>query len=304
MSSDELKTKIPTLNPLYLQAVRDEAAKREKAGQADPKAAKPLSALAMPETKVEGSAATLEQTETYEFFQQSEPIALAKPALAEKDAWELPGAVAKAKVAIAGKRAEIDQTRQQLDRLVRIKAVVEPVEPVNVKANLNELRMKRLAIQMALMADDKQYDDKDLLAVDKQIAGLTGLAAANRQSDTTPNSVESLRLNAKIDVLQDRLQVLMEELNDLLFGHNVRVAFKKAEEYLHALRAANSVRHELLALAELLANDDILGDMKLGGELPIPSGFEPFDGIFPDTLATTIEGIEEAKPRVYLDILT
>ena len=89
----------------------------------------------------------------------------------------------------------------------------------------------------------------------------------------------------------------------MIYTHNVRIAFRTAEEYILALKRANAIRHELLALAELLANDYILDDMKLGGELPIPSGFEPFDSLLLDCLTTTIDGIEEAKDRLQTEII-
>ncbi len=305
MSTEEPETKLPTLNPLFLQAVRDEVAKRQKAGQAEQQAVNPISAFAINEPKAETDAAAQEQSGTFELFQQPRPvIATGGPEIAEEDKQKPPGNLAAAKAAIAGKQAEIDQAQQQFDRLIKIKAVVEPADsPATGRANLNELRLKRLAIQMALVADNKEYDDKDLLAVDRQIAKLSGLATSNRQSDTPANAVERMKLNAKIDEFRDKVQVLTEELNRQIADYNLSVAFKKAESYVQTLKAACDLRHELLVLVELLASDGLLIDLKLGGELPMPSGFEPFDSILQDTLATTIEGIEEAKASIRQEIL-
>ena len=299
MSIDEIVPKISTLNPHYLQAVRDEAAKKRKAEQA----LNPVSAPAIIEAKAESHAAALEQADSFGLFQHGEPLAIDRPASVEEDRREPPGTVARVKAAIASKQAEIDRTQQQLDRLGRIKAAVEPAGPPTVKANLNELRMKRLTIQMGLVADSKEYDDDDLLAVDKQIAQLSGLTAKKSQLETPAYPVERMKLNANIDALRDRLIVLTDEINTLIANHNLSVAMAKAEDYIKALTTANTIRHELLALAELLASDGLLMNMSLGGELPLPSGFDPFDSIPQDALATSIEGIEEAMARILPEVI-
>ncbi len=303
MSTDELESQIPTLNPMFLQAARNEAAKRkmeEQVGQLDSKL---MPGFAKNEIEMEGKAALLMEEETVELFQAASHEST-EPTEAEITESDLPlDALAKAKDAIARKQFEIDQTQQQLDRLLKIKAVVSPKEPMSGKASLNELRMKRLAIQMALVADSKEYVESDLLAIDRLIAEFANSASANQQNDSSSNSAESLRLNAKIEECQDRLQKLRDDQKDMIYTHNVRVAFRKAEEYILALKRANSIRHELLALAELLGNDYVLDDMKLGGELPIPSGFEPFDSLLLDCLTTTIDGIEEAKDRLQTEII-
>ena len=300
MSTDEIVPKISTLNPHYLQAVRDETAKKRKAGQA----LNPVSAPAIIEAKAESNAAALEQADSFGLFQRGEPIAIGRPASVEEGRREPSGTVARAKAAIASKQAEIDRTQQQLDRLGRIKAAVEPAgPPTTVSANLNELRMKRLTIQMGLVADSKEYDDDDLLAVDKQIAQLNGLTANKSQLETPAYPVERMKLNANIDALRDRLIVLADEINTLTANHNLSVAMAKAEDYIKALTTANAIRHELLALAELLASDGLLMNMSLGGELPLPSGFDPFDSILQDTLATSIEGIEEAMARILPEVI-
>ena len=304
MSTDELESQIPTLNPMFLQAARNEAAKRkmeEQVGQLDSKL---MPDFAKNEIDMEGKSALLMEEEPVELFRAASHEST-KPTEVEITESDLPlDALAKVKDAIARKQFEIDQTQQQLDRLLKIKAVVSPKEPMSSgKASLNELRMKRLAIQMALVADSKEYVESDLLAIDRQIAEFANSASANQQTDSSSNSAESLRLNAKIEECQDRLQTLRDDQKDMIYTHNVRIAFRTAEEYILALKRANAIRHELLALAELLANDYILDDMKLGGELPIPSGFEPFDSLLLDCLTTTIDGIEEAKDRLQTEII-
>ncbi len=303
MSTEEPEAKLSTLNPLFLQAVRDEAAKRQKAGQTDWPEVNPVSAFASGQSEVESSAAAVGQADAVELSQALPPIIVTdEPTIAEKDSRQEPAShLAAAKAAIADIRAEIDQTRQQLDRLIKIKAVVEPARSATGKASLNELKMQKLAIQMALVADSKEYGDRDLLAVDKQIAELTG--AGNRQPGVPANMVENMKLNAEIGELQDKVGVLTEELNRQIGDYNLSVACRKAGDYLRTLQAACVIRHELLALVELLAYDGLLMDLNLGGELPIPSGFEPFDAMPQDALATTIEAIEDAKVRICQEIL-
>ena len=112
-----------------------------------------------------------------------------------------------------------------------------------------------------------------------------------------------MKLNANIEELQDKVQVLTEGLKRQITDYNLSVAFKKAECYVDQLKTACNLRHELLALVELLAKDHLLMDLRLGGELPMPYGFEPFDSIPEDGLATTLEGIEEAKIRISQEII-
>jgi hypothetical protein len=299
VSTDEVVPKISTLNPHYLQAVRDEAAKKRKAVQA----ANLVSAPAIIEAKAESLAAAPAQANSFGLLQQGRSIAIDEPARVEAGKREPQGTVASVKAAIASIQAEIDQTQRQLDRLGRIKAAVEPAEPLTGRANLNELRMKRLAIQMGLLADSKEYNDDDLLAVDKQIAQLSGLTAKKSQLEAPTNPAERMKLSANIDALQDRLVVLSEEITMLIANHNLSIAIAKAEDYIKALTSANDIRHELLALAELLDSDGLLMNMSLGGELPLPSGFYPFDSTLKETLATSIEGIEEARARILPEVI-
>ena len=349
--TDEPETKLSTLNPLFLQSVLDEAAKRQKAGPAEQQAAYPFSAFAINEPKAESDSADQGQPDTVELtlpqaieFTANPPegnaVELATAVGRNKSApadvsGELTGLMpetvvarpysglhsipnstalpteenpnsssnlAYAKTVLADKRAEIDQAQQQLDRLMKIKAIVEPADlPGTGKANLNELKLKRLAIQMAIVADSTEYTAQDLQAVDKQIAELSG--ASNRQPKSPANTVERMKLNANIEELQDKVQVLTEELNRQVTDYNLNVAFKKAEDYVETLTAACNLRHELLALVELLANDNLLMDLRLGGELPMPYGFEPFDSIPEGGLETTLEGIEEAKIRISKELI-
>ena len=380
--TDEPETKLSTLNPLFLQSVLDEAAKRQKAGPAEQQTAYPFSAFAINEPKAETDSADQDQPGTFELTlpqaveftsnphggnvvdtllpphgrkseakvalgwgreKGSEASDLTRPHpspppwgegtlelnstvlhpnpppvgeslrggrnkelnSAVLPTGEIPtsfGNLAYAKTVFADKRAEIDQAQQQLDRLLKIKAIVEPADlPATGKANLNELKLKRLAIQMALVADSTEYTAQDLQAVDKQIAELSG--ASSRQPKSPANTTERMKLNANIEELQDKVQVLTEELNRQVADYNLSVAFKKAEGYVQQLKAACNLRHELLALVELLANDHLLMDLRLGGELPMPYGFEPFDSIPEDGLATTLEGIEEAKIRISQELI-
>jgi hypothetical protein len=291
---------ISTLNPHYLQAVRDEAALKRKAVQAE----NVVSAPALVETKAESDLDALAQADSFGDFQQGGPIASAEAVRVENGMREPPGtAVAWVTAAIASRQAEIDQTRRQLDRLNRIKAAVKPAEPLKGRANVNELRMKRLAIQMGLLADNKEYNEDDLLAVDRQIAQLNGLTANKSPLEAPAHPAERMKLSADIDALQSRLAVLSEEINTLIANHNLSVAVAKAEDYVKALTHANTIRHELLALAELLDSDGLLMNMSLGGELPLPSGFYPFDALLKETLATSIEGIEEARVRLLPEVI-
>ncbi len=343
--TDEPETKLSTLNPLFLQSVLDEAAKRQKAGPAEQLAAYPFSALAINETKAETSSADQGQPGTLELALPQAidtavhsgmdrrnpehrevnlgaglepaptpwPLGSGDPFLNDGESLNstafpteenpTPSCnLAYAKTILADKRAEIDQAQQQLDRLLKIKAIVEPaVLPATGKVNLNELKLKRLAIQMALVADSTEYTAQDLQAVDKQITELSG--ASNRQPKSPANTTERMKLNANIEELQDKVRVLTEELNRQVADYNLSVAFKKAGAYVQQLKAACNLRHELLALVELLANDNILMDLRLGGELPMPYGFEPFDSIPEDGLETTLEGIEEAKIRISQELI-
>lgn len=303
MFTKELETKVSKLNPLFLQAALDEVAKRRKDEWVDELSASPFSPFAIHEAMAKASVAGVKRTETPEIFRVPEIIVKDQPLPALDAPNEPPATLAKVKSAIDGKWAEIDQAQQQLDRLFKIKAVVEQHGPMAVKPDVNELRMKRLAIQMALVADSSEYDEKDLLDVDRQIAALNNLGAANREPEISANYVERSNLNVKIVGLEDKIRGCKEELNALILGHNLRVAYRKADDYIKALQAANTIRHELLALAELLAGEELLMDMKLGGELPIPSGLEPFDGIFTDSLSTSLEGIELAKKHIRSEIL-
>ena len=298
MSTDESEIKLSTLNPLFLQAVRDEASKGRKAEPVNSNPVSPVADFAMDDIPLDDYSAEtdLEPPESFEPFQLDEPEV-------GKLGGSLPvGSIEVVKAAVAGKQAEISQIELQLGRLNKIKERVEPPPQAGGKTDLNELKMKRLAIQMAIMSDSETYGESDLLEIDRQIADCRGLNAGTRR-EPAPNSLELVKLSAKLAELEDKRQILQQECNELIQGHNLRIAINKAEAYLDVLTTANILRHELLALAELLADDGCLLAMKLGGELPNPSGLKPFDEIALDALTTTIDGIEEAKLRLQQEVL-
>ncbi len=298
MSTDESEIKLSTLNPLFLQAVRDEASKGRKAEPVNSNPVSPVADFAMDDIPLDDYSAEtdLEPPESFEPFQLDEPEV-------GKLGGSLPvGSIEVVKAAVAGKQAEISQIELQLGRLNKIKERVEPPPQAGGKTDLNELKMKRLAIQMAMMSDSETYDESDLLEIDRQIADCRGLNAGTRR-EPAPNSLELVKLSAKLAELEDKRQILQQECNELIQGHNLRIAINKAEAYLDVLTTANILRHELLALAELLADDGCLLAMKLGGELPNPSGLKPFDEIALDALTTTIDGIEDAKLRLQQEVL-
>ena len=298
MSTDESEIKLSTLNPLFLQAVRDEASKGRKGEPDNINPVGPIVDFAMDDISLDDYSAKteLEPTESFGLFQPDEPEV---DKLGESI---LVVSIEVVKAAVASKQGEISQIELQLGRLRKIKERVEPPPQAGVKTDLNELKIKRLAIQMAMMSDSETYDDSDLLEVDRQIAECRDLNAGTRR-ELAPNSLELIKLSAKLTELEDKRQILQQECNELMQGHNLRIAINKAEDYLDVLAAANALRHELLALAELLAEDGCLINMKLGGELPIPSGLNPFDEIALDALATSIDGIEEAKLRLQQEVL-
>ena len=299
MSTDESEIKLSTLNPLFLQAVRDEASKGRKAEPVNSNPVSPVADFAMDDIPLDDYSAEtdLEPPESFEPFQLDEPEV-------GKLGGSLPvGSIEVVKAAVAGKQAEISQIELQLGRLNKIKERVEPPPQAGGKTDLNELKMKRLAIQMAIMSDSETYGESDLLEIDRQIADCRGLNAGTRRQPA-PNSLELVKLSAKLAELEDKRQILQQECNELIQGHNLRIAINKAEAYLDVLTTANILRHELLALAELLADDGCLLAMKLGGELPNPSGLKPFDEIALDALTTTIDGIEDAKLRLQQEVLS
>ena len=298
MSTDESEIKLSTLNPLFLQAVRDEASKGRKAEPVNSNPVSPVADFAMDDIPLDDYSAEtdLEPPESFEPFQLDEPE------VGNLGGSLLVGSIEAVKAAVAGKQAEISQIELQLGRLRKIKERVEPPPQAGGKTDLNELKMKRLAIQMAIMSDSETYDESDLLEIDRQIADCRGLNAGTRR-EPAPNSLELVKLSAKLAELEDKRQILQQECNELIQGHNLRIAINKAEAYLDVLTTANILRHELLALAELLADDGCLLAMKLGGELPNPSGLKPFDEIALDALTTTIDGIEEAKLRLQQEVL-
>lgn len=311
MTSEPLEKPVTLLNPLYLQAVRAEFGDSAELPTEDAETAEddgvslthPSAITANEEPAnlaAEGFAlpAAFDEPAPPPVWEtadsEEEPASPAfAPAPAETDA------LTAARDALSAKRAQIQQVRQQFDRLNRIKATVAPHQPADTPGDINQLKMKRLAIQMALVADSTEYTEADLQAVDKQIAECSQTKESKtRLPATQANSTELKKLNGKIAELKNRQQVLEEEVRGIILLYHQNLVTGKAQEYLNLLQAANKLRHELLAMTEWLMDDAELNNLSLGGELPVPSGLEAFDNFPPDALATSIEGIEEAKDRL------
>ena len=294
VSTKEPEANIATLNPWFLQAVRDEAANRQKAGLASLPTMEPDSATALHPAAITASHAAVQQVEPWE-----PDVVIDQPGMDRRQ--EPATALVATKAAVAEKQAEIARLQQQLDRLNKIRGFIEA--PASGLPDLNALRMKRLAIQMALVADSQQYDEDDLRAVDREIVELNRINPGHYPLENPAIAAGRSNLSADIEAVQTQMRGLRDDIEQILASHNLRVACAKAEDYLNALTAANLIRHELLALAELLPGEDGLMNMRLGGELPVPSGLEPFDRVIPETLATTLDGIEEAKNLIRLELL-
>ncbi len=276
MSQDNPEPSLFTLNPLYLKAALDEVdfgrkAKPEEAPEPSDQAERPDNEKAKLDNDLAGN--------------RSEP---ANPA-------ENAGA------AIATKQAEIARIHKEIDELIKIKDRVCSVDLASCAAELNELRFKRVAIQMALVSGSDEYNDGDLLALDRQIAELVKLMSRERKPDAVSKDAAA-DLNAKIGGLQSELEFLTGELRELIANQILRVAVRKAEDYVNALKVAHNIRHELLALAALGPSDGPLRHINLGGELPRPWGFQTFASILADDLAITAEGVEEAKARIRAEL--
>lgn len=201
------------------------------------------------------------------------------------------------KAAIASKQAEIARLREDIDALSKLKGSPEPADPAAYQAELNELRIRRIAIQMALISDSDEYSDDDILALDRQIAAAVKQIAQARNPDAASNDVAA-QAKAKIDRLQAEEISLNLELKALLANHYQRLAAQKAEAYAKALKAAHMLQHELLALASLAPGGGLLRNLDFGGELPQPSGLETFAATLPRSLAITLAGVEDAKARI------
>jgi len=270
-----------TLNPLYLKAAVEEARsplKPEPIASANHRqeAAKP------PPPSSLNQAKSMEKEPAHTNGLAQHPRKPANPIEASK-------------AAIKAKWAEVAKIREEIDRLSKLKDSQPPADPNDYQMELNELRLKRLAIQMALISDSKEYDDNDILNLDKQIAECVQKLAQTRQSGTAANATE---LPARIERLRAEEESLAGELKKLLATHNQWLAVRKAKDYIHALKAAHHLQLELLALASLGSGDGPLKNLDFGGELPRPRGFEIFASLLPWDLAITHEGIEEAKARI------
>jgi hypothetical protein len=276
-----------TLNPLYLKAAVEEARsplKPEPIASANHRqeAAKPPPPSSLNQAK----SMEKEPARTDDLTQHPR-----KPA----------SPIETSKAAIKAKWAEVAKIREEIDRLSKIKDSQPPDDPNTYQMELNELRLKRLAIQMALISDSKEYDDNDILNLDKQIAECVQKIAQTRKPGPASNGMAA-ELLARIEGLRAEEESLASELKKLLATHNQWLAVRKAKDYIHALKAAHHLQLELLALASLGADDGPLRNLDFGGELPRPRGFEIFASILPWDLAITDEGIEEAKARIRSEI--
>ena len=311
MSQENLEPNPFTLNPLYLKAARDEADFRRKAEPMDREALPLRTAYTREEKKAHSNPtrSSLDQTKTLE-AEAPEPFDRAERPANEgarpdeesaENQREPASPKGKSRAAIANKQAEIARVRREIDKLTMIKDSAYSVDLTSYKAKLNELRFKRVAIQMALVSGSDEYDDGDLLALDKQIAELVKLIAHDRKPEAASKDIAA-ELNAKIDGLQSEVEFLTGELRKLVADHNLGLAVRKAEDYIKALKVAHNLRHELLALAALGPSDGPLRNLNLGGELPRPCGFATFASILSEDLAITVEGVEEAKARIRAEL--
>ena len=269
-----------TLNPSYLKAVLGEAKPRsvdadaaaEKTAPPDFIPAVPVLAEALP-TEPPGSAESVGLAANW-----PPPLGDAAPA----DAQALSLAL------IADKKAELAAVRASLARLAAARD--GGGDPVAGQAELNELRLRRLAIQMALIADSTEYTDDDLLVLDRRIAEQNRRIAQARLAGAAGGD-----LDAQIAQCRSEEEALALAVWRLSVEHNRQVAAAKAEAYLQALRGAQRLRHELLALAALDADGGAWADLDLGGELPVPSGFGVFAALQPGELAVSAAAVEAAK---------
>ncbi len=306
MAQEDIETAQFTLNPLYIQAARDEADARRKAEAMGQESSPGHLEYARDEKEVLGNqAGTSPLRAKAAESDAAEPSARAdRPALGRArtddesagDRDEQTGPKGKSWAALAAKQTQIARVRQEVDKLLMIRENAYSADLTAYKARLNELRFKRVAVQMALVSGSDEYDDGDLLALDRQIAQLVKITG-RRKPDAAPQGFVA-ELEAKINGLKSELEILNAELKELAADHGLAIAVKKAKDYIEALKLASNLRHELLALAALVPGDGPLMNLNLGGELPIPSGLEVFASIRSEDLAITLEGVEAAKARI------
>lgn len=201
------------------------------------------------------------------------------------------------KSAIAEIQARIRRIREEIAQLNAGKGAAAPVDAASLKTTLNELRLKRLAVQMALVAGEEGQSDEELRFLDGCIAEISLKIARATQSGAEEESGDG-ELEARISALRAERQLLGHDLKRLVAGRYLALTVCKAEEYLNVLRSAHALRHELLVLASMAPQVGPLKDLDLGGELPVPGGVETFEQIRPEELATGHTHFKAAKSRI------
>jgi len=204
VSQNNPENNLSLLNPSFLQAVLGEASIKRK-----PDTLAPQARLIFvpeehgPQTNSKGNAP--KQAADAGNGNREEPVATKNsPHVFEGET--VPQEISNAqrsKAEIAAKKADLAEVQRQLDKLLGLKSSADPAEIAGRKSQQNELRMKRLAIQMAIISGSGKYNDNDLVAVDKQIAAINQTLASNRQLDAS-SPFEQDTLNAKIEAAQSR----------------------------------------------------------------------------------------------------
>lgn len=292
MSEEKSETEFVTLNFSYLRAALDEASSKSKTGPMGWEAPLP-DEVGQQQDEVALSAQAVHAAPPKPADRSErigEPLGRAYGSLREDesepvDLWE------KSKAAIADKKAEIARVREAIDRFSKGSDDQRQADIKLFQEELNDLRLKRLAIQMALVADSSEYDEADILAIDQRMKELVEWSAQARK----PKAADA---GEELSGLRAQEESLVRELRKLIAGHNRRVVVSKAEAYLQALKIAHRLQHEWLALIELSPGDGPLRHLDLGGELPSPKGFDTLVPGFSSDLAISLAGIEEAKARL------
>ena len=300
MSEEKPEPERFTLNPSYLKAALDEAGSYSKAEPLDREVSLPGDAHRQ-EGKIHSRPVLSAQANAME-EKTSEPFGWAERTADPKrtldgsltaDTFDHAALLATSKAAIASKKAEIARVREEIDSLSKGNDSRRPADLSAYQAELNELRLRRIAIQMALISDSDEYDDGDILAIDKRMKEVAESVAQARQSQAASTGIDAELLGLRAEE-----ESLTCELRTLVADHKHWVAVTKAESYLMALKVAHRLQYELLALASLDSGEGPLRHLDLGGELPWPRGFETFASLLPGDLAITVAGVEEAKARL------
>lgn len=293
MSQENSDSNPFTLNPLYLKAVVEEANLRRKPDALDDE--EPALAFGYgPEAEIPQDPPLFSEEDLLKHLAWEDTFAQhERQAEGEGGSVDVPSPVEASKQVIARKQAELDRVRSEIDRLGQAKSAGS----ADSAARLNELRLQRIAIQMALISGGTDYNDGDIAAIDQEIQALS---AAVRRAAGPVNEAE---LAGELVRLQQREQSLKRGLAQLIDEHNVEVVKQKAEAYVETLRAAYQLQHELLALAVLLPSLGALRRVDLGGQLPRPQGLAVFVSDFPKDLSLSVESIEEAKARLRSELV-